>query len=186
MKSVLGNLHESDQRSGKLAGIVLVAAAVLLALCSMDVYAAGNAKVTICHIPPGNPGNFHTITISEKAFAAHLAHGDLAGACDSACAALCDDGNACTIDDTGDCDQQGCPVTPELVDCNDGNECTADSCDAVDGCVNTPLVGAACDDGEICSGPDICNANGECSGAALDDCCLSDGDCSQDLCDGAS
>ncbi len=139
----------------------------------------------ICHIPPGNPANFHTITIGEKAFAAHLAHGDLAGACSAACAELCDDGDECTLDDTGDC-EHGCPA-PELVDCDDGNECTADSCDAVEGCVNTPLlVGAACNDGVICSGPDICNANGECSGAVLDDCCLSDDDCSQDLCDGAS
>ena len=186
MKSICNYLHRSDQRPGKLAGIVLVAAAVLLALSSMGVYAAGNTKVTICHIPPGDPGNYHTITISEKAFAAHLAHGDVAGACDSACAALCDDGNACTIDDTGDCEQQGCPVTRESVDCNDGNACTADSCDAVDGCVNTPLVGESCDDGKTCSGPDICDANGECAGAALDDCCLSDDDCSQDLCDRAS
>jgi hypothetical protein len=66
------------------------------------VPAEAGVKVEICHIPPGNPDNYHTITISEKAFAAHLAHGDFAGACDSACSALCDDGDACTIDDTGD------------------------------------------------------------------------------------
>lgn len=38
-------------------------------------------KVTICHIPPGNPGNAHTITISLNALQAHLAHGDTIGAC---------------------------------------------------------------------------------------------------------
>lgn len=32
--------------------------------------------VTICHIPPGNPGNAHTITIGRPALRAHLAHGD--------------------------------------------------------------------------------------------------------------
>ncbi|MGQ0659058.1 MAG: hypothetical protein ACT4NU_13400 [Chromatiales bacterium] len=33
-------------------------------------------KVTICHIPPGNPGNAHFITIAEAAVPAHQAHGD--------------------------------------------------------------------------------------------------------------
>jgi hypothetical protein len=37
--------------------------------------------VTICHIPPGNPANAHTITISVNALPAHLAHGDYIGAC---------------------------------------------------------------------------------------------------------
>ncbi len=39
------------------------------------------AKVTICHVPPGNPDNFHTISVGEKAVAAHLAHGDFLGSC---------------------------------------------------------------------------------------------------------
>ena len=39
--------------------------------------AAANAgKVTICHIPPGNPSNAHLITISSNAVAAHRRHGD--------------------------------------------------------------------------------------------------------------
>jgi hypothetical protein len=42
-------------------------------------YAKG--KVDVCHIPPGNPGNAHTINISESAVAAHLAHGDTLGPC---------------------------------------------------------------------------------------------------------
>lgn len=33
-------------------------------------------KVSICHIPPGNPANAHLITISSSAVPAHLAHGD--------------------------------------------------------------------------------------------------------------
>lgn len=39
-------------------------------------------KVDVCHIPPGNPENAHTITISENAVEAHLEHGDYLGACD--------------------------------------------------------------------------------------------------------
>ena len=39
-------------------------------------------KVTICHVPPGNSGNYHTIRIGESAVDAHLAHGDSMGECD--------------------------------------------------------------------------------------------------------
>jgi hypothetical protein len=38
-------------------------------------------KVTICHIPPGNPSNLHTITVGCPAWPAHEAHGDYLGAC---------------------------------------------------------------------------------------------------------
>ena len=39
-------------------------------------------KVTICHIPPGNPDNRHTITIGAPAVAAHVVeHGDYIGPC---------------------------------------------------------------------------------------------------------
>lgn len=38
-------------------------------------------KITICHIPPGNPANAHTITIAQAAWPAHQAHGDQQGAC---------------------------------------------------------------------------------------------------------
>ena len=38
-------------------------------------------RVTLCHIPPGNPSNAHTITVGSPAVAAHLAHGDDLGAC---------------------------------------------------------------------------------------------------------
>jgi hypothetical protein len=41
----------------------------------------GNGKVTICHIPPGNPANAHTITVGASAVKAHLAHGDDIGPC---------------------------------------------------------------------------------------------------------
>ena len=44
---------------------------------------ATNGKVTICHIPPGNPANRHTIVVGEAAVSAHLAHGDHLGACGS-------------------------------------------------------------------------------------------------------
>jgi hypothetical protein len=39
-------------------------------------------KVTICHIPPGNPDKAKTLIISEEAKDYHLDHGDILGACD--------------------------------------------------------------------------------------------------------
>jgi putative hemolysin len=38
-------------------------------------------KVLICHIPPGEPDNAHTISVSPNAVPAHLAHGDTLGPC---------------------------------------------------------------------------------------------------------
>lgn len=146
-----------------------------------DVQAA--QKVKVCHIPPGNPANFHTILISENALAAHLAHGDLAGACNDLCGILCDDGDACTVDDAGDCEQQGCPSEPrQPVNCDDARECTIDSCDATGGCAHTPDVGASCDDGQICTDQDACTPNGDCQGQAIVGCCLSDAECDPSLC----
>jgi hypothetical protein len=40
-----------------------------------------SGKVVICHYPPGNPENEHTIEVGEPAVPAHLAHGDTQGAC---------------------------------------------------------------------------------------------------------
>jgi hypothetical protein len=44
---------------------------------------AAEPKVTICHVPPGNPDNAHTITIGAPAVPAHLANhdGDAVGPC---------------------------------------------------------------------------------------------------------
>ncbi len=48
----------------------------------VDVRCGNNLnKVAICHVPPGNPANAHTICISENAVPAHLAHGCHLGAC---------------------------------------------------------------------------------------------------------
>ncbi len=70
--------------------VSLMLVAVALALAN-PVMAGGN-KVDVCHIPPGNPDNKHTITISNKALDAHLAHGDLAGSCENQVTCPCWDG----------------------------------------------------------------------------------------------
>ena len=40
-------------------------------------------KVTICHIPRGNPARAHTITIDAESLSNHLAHGDTIGPCEN-------------------------------------------------------------------------------------------------------
>ena len=45
-------------------------------------------NVQVCHRPPDNPNNYNTITISASALPAHLAHGELLGACATQCDAL--------------------------------------------------------------------------------------------------
>jgi len=127
---------------------VATVALFVLAGFAPDAKAASAPKVEICHIPPDDPANFHTITVSANALPAHLAHGDLGGACNASCAIFCDDGDACTIDDTGDCESEGCPAEPRTpVDCNDDNLCTDDSCDPATGCENSVVT---------CDAPDRC------------------------------
>jgi len=137
----------------------------LLLILSSQVW-AGTAKVDVCHVPPGNPENVHTITISEKALPAHLAHGDLAGSCDALCESLCDDQDPCTID--------GCipgtlecldPADRPIVDCSDGVDCTDDSCVAGLGCLNER-------NDTKCAGDERCNSVDGCIPCPEGACCI--------------
>lgn len=56
-----------------------VVAVTFLALTSFNVE---YNQIEICHVPPGNPANRHTIKVSQNALNAHLAHGDFIGKCD--------------------------------------------------------------------------------------------------------
>jgi len=94
----------------------------------------------------------------------------------------CDDGDKCTSDKG--CKAGGC-VT-EAIKCDDGKPCTKDACDKATGCQHPPgNVGAACNDGNACTGPDKCaTAGGKigCVGAAAKKC--DDGlPCTADSCD---
>ena len=63
------------------ASLAVTGSALLIVLTlSSGPTQAGN-KVEICHIPPGNPGNFQTLNVSQKAVQAHLDHGDILGSC---------------------------------------------------------------------------------------------------------
>lgn len=126
-----------------LATVLTLACLLLLATAAQ---AAPAQKVKVCHIPPGDPANFHTITISENALTAHLAHGDLPGMCAEYCDVLCSDDDPCTID-ACDADER-CLLDHPPVDCDDSNLCTTDSCNPASGCVYTPVF---CDDSDNCT-----------------------------------
>ncbi len=102
---------------------------------------------------------------------------------------LCANGDVCDGDEVcdplNDC-QPGTPLDPD-----DGNECTEDSCDPIDGVINTPNVGAVCGDGTNteCNPADTCNADGLCEENIEPEGALcggpGDGLCdAQDTCDG--
>ncbi|MCH8851070.1 MAG: hypothetical protein IID41_00295 [Planctomycetes bacterium] len=66
-------------------------------------------KVLLCHVPPGNPGNEHTICIRPNAVDAHLAQhpGDHCGPCDRAVAAGLGDLPAMQVDVLSDLIEHG-------------------------------------------------------------------------------
>ena len=46
-----------------------------------EVIMVTGERVTICHIPPGNPAKPKTLSVGAAAVPAHLAHGDTLGQC---------------------------------------------------------------------------------------------------------
>jgi len=100
---------------------------------------AGSHKVTICHIPPGNPPNAHTIDIGEQAVSAHLAHGDYCGPCHGSDGSSSNPGggppgpdDAGTPNPTPDggsaCAEQGSACGPALPACCTGLICPMGQC----------------------------------------------------------
>jgi thrombospondin type 3 repeat protein len=115
-------------------------------------------KVTICHIPPGNPNNPQTIAINKNALNAHLAHGDDEGACT-------DGGGDADSDGDGTPDSEdNCPSNPNPDQADSDNDGLGDACDptplpdpdadgdgtpdSIDECPNNP--------GRITSDPEGC------------------------------
>jgi hypothetical protein len=141
----------------------LPAAALLLSvvLLTAGVASAGK-KVTICHVPRGNPANAHTISVCEAAVSAHLHHGDVLGTCPRHCegpgccssSADCDDGNACTVDS---CRDGICANEPR--DCAVADRCLAGFCAANGECATAPV-----------SGDPLCNFCGDGLAQPLEDC----------------
>ena len=154
------------------------------------------ADIPICQTLPG-PG------LCEDGDACTTGDVCFGGACNSGSALDCDDENPCTDDS---CDPAvGCVATPNTVPCDDGDactentscnagscegspvvctdgkQCTIDGCDSATGCTFTNDDGAACQDGEPCTGPDLCDAGACLSGPPVD--CDDDNPCTDDSCE---
>jgi hypothetical protein len=107
------------------------------------------ARVTICHVPPGNPDEVHLITVGAPAVAAHLAkHGDAVCAGDNRDCCVAPDGAVCTslMTDANNCGACG-------HHCGDFEACQFGVCVPVSPCTN--FVGEGCywmenDSGNYC------------------------------------
>jgi len=95
-------------------------------------------------------------------------------------AGACDDGNACTAGDH--CAGTACAASVAL-DCSDGDPCTNEVCNPGMGCSHLPNSGAACNDGNVCTGSDTC-AGGVCEG--IDIGCEDGNACTADMCANAT
>ena len=92
----------------------------------------------------------------------------------------CDDGSACTSGDAcGVAGGKPACVGPTAVVCTDTNVCTSEECDTKLGCVFNSLDGQACNDANLCTGPDLC-ATSACKGATLP--CNDNNACTTDTC----
>ena len=65
-----------------LVAVIMGMSAFAPAMADKPGEAPNEGKVLVCHIPPGNPANAHTISISEDDVDDHLDHGDFLGDCD--------------------------------------------------------------------------------------------------------
>jgi cysteine-rich repeat protein len=112
---------------------ILSLGGIFIAHLSDQSIAKRRGKVTICHIPPDDPANYHEINVPENAIPHHLSHGDCPGPC---------------VDSDGD----------GIVDCNDlcpngivdpGEECDDGNNTSGDGCSSTCTLESVCGDGTV-------------------------------------
>ena len=95
----------------------------------------------------------------------------------------CEDGNACTEDET--CDAGSC-TGGTTINCDDSNECTNDTCSPMIGCQNfAEPNGTLCDDGDLCTTASECQL-AVCVGTANVDCSGTGDQCNAGMCDPAT
>jgi len=119
-------------------------------------FAVDSNMITICHYPPGNPGNAQTITVNKNSLPAHLKNGATIGPCE------------------GDEEDPVIPEEPtceELKDCDD-EECTGEGC-STNGCEEDCPEDEDLDDcTNDCGGNDpTCEELGNCEGGEQGDDC---------------
>jgi hypothetical protein len=98
---------------------------------------AGSAKVTLCHLPPGNPANMQLITVGASAVPAHKAHGD--GVCASGATDCCLESGPTSLCTNLKADTANCGACGTA--CFSGQLCTAGACVCPTG---QSLCGKAC------------------------------------------
>lgn len=176
---------------GVLAFSVFVTAAAMLP--AARAAAGGKAeKVAICHVPPGNPANAHTITVGTAAVEAHFAHGDYSGPCTAACrenrvacghnaeccSGLCADGTCvqpCAQDGSacganGDCCGGNCAdgicaaaCGADASPCETGGDCCSGICtETTKTCASDCTIGPELHGPECHTGLDCCEGEGVC------------------------
>src|SRR5205823_644750 len=91
----------------------------------------------------------------------------------------CDDGNACSFNDT--CTSSGQCVGTSITCTSD--QCNTLTCNGTASCTVTPLTGTSCDDGNACSSIFRSTSGGECVGTAIT--CTSD-QCNTLTCNGTA
>ncbi|MFZ8908979.1 MAG: DUF11 domain-containing protein, partial [Nitrosopumilaceae archaeon] len=65
-----------------LVFVILLSSIFTIPGFSQTALAAPEDKISICHLPPGNPENIQTITVGQISLQAHLDHGDDLGTCE--------------------------------------------------------------------------------------------------------
>ena len=111
--------------------------------CSMDVCVTGEG----CdNSMPVDCADGNTCTVDSCEIPSGCTHTSLENG------ARCDDGNACTANES--CNDGACGLSTDVT-CQDENVCTDDSCDVKFGCVNLANSGT-CTDGSACTIGDFC------------------------------
>ncbi len=149
--------------------VFLVLSCPLAVFAGAPKSAQAGSEVTICHIPPGDPANAHTIVVDSHSVPAHLAHGDHLGACAPACQ---DPGGTCTSDT--DCCGGTCTTSGQCC-MNDGGSCEtgADCCGGLECTGSYKTCASDCTIGPELGG-DYCGLGLDCcEGACLFGTCWS-------------
>jgi hypothetical protein len=120
-------------------------------------------RITICHVPPGNPANAHTLNVSVNGWNGHQRHkGDYAGPCGGAPDA------GTTTPDAGTTTPDAGTTTPDAgTTTPDAGTTTPDAGEQPPVCIPE---GSACGgDGETCCGELQCAEDGVCRGPVIID-----------------